>query len=390
MQRKNVIIVGYGHAAVSTAAILGQSGLQVIIINPFAKYTRVNGATRLIALSLSSINLFRKHALLNNITEIAEPIAQIEVSQWNKNGILVFDPTQIDENNFGYMIDEEILWHNLHNHVSQLQNVSLLQDNIETLDINKHGVTLKLSSGQVIKADILIAADGKNSLIREKLHFELDHRSYNQIAIVCDIKHENHHKGIARELFMRNGPFATLPKLGGFTSSVVWTESIDSKELFQSTTQELLEDLIQSRCKHTLGKIELMSQPSIFPLSLVCAKKGFTNRTALVADAWHSIHPLAGQGLNLGLRDIDQLTSMIINQAQLGLDIGDDNLLQSYNAARKNDITMLIEGMDFINNLYSSTLPFMSELGKLAIRCAEQFSPLRKILMSYASTGRIL
>ncbi|CAG7592942.1 MAG: FAD-dependent monooxygenase [Candidatus Midichloria sp.] len=387
--KSEVIVVGYGPAAMTTSAILGRQSIATTIVNPFPVCHKMPSATRLLALSLSSIELFKEHKLVKNIKSIGQPIKKIHVSQYKRSGLLEFDPTDIHEENFGYMVDEEELWNSLHSDVRDTSTINEVHSDVETIDCQNNKIVLKLSSGQNLTADLLIAADGKNSIIRKKLHFEVEKKSYNQIVLICDVKHSKNHQGVTREVFMKNGPFATLPKLGGYSSSVVWTESMASESFLRSLNKDFLHEFIALRCSKELGEIKLDSNPSLFPLSFTYSKEVIAERIALVGDAWHAIHPLAGQGLNLGLRDIKALTDLIVKEKSIGLDIGNFQVLKKYRRVRRDDITILISTIDIINNIYKSKLPIVPEIGQFMIRAVSFCKPLRNLFMIYASGKHI-
>lgn len=387
MIKKEIIIVGYGPAAMTAAVILGKQGMRVLIVNSFAGHQKSTGATKLLALSLSSTDLFEEHGLVANISDIGQSINKIQVIQYRKSGVLEFDPQSIGQQDFGYMVSEDDLWQSLNNDVRNTSNIEIVDGQVSSIDYKKNKLILQLADGHSVASELLVVADGKNSIIRKKLNFEVERRSYNQVALVCDIKHTRNHQGIARELFMKNGPFAILPKVGGFTSSVVWTESCNSVKFLKSIDERLLQELVAARCPEELGDIQLSSKPSIFPLTLTVAKEAVAERIALVGDAWHSIHPLAGQGLNLGLRDIRVLTDFVIQEKNLGLDIGNAQILKKYQRIRKDDVAILIGSMDIINSIYRSRLPLIPEIGQLMLRFINSFSPLKNLFMIYA-TGK--
>lgn len=287
------------------------------------------------------------------------------------------------------MVDEEELWNSLHSDVRDTSTINEVHSDVETIDCQNNKIVLKLSSGQNLTADLLIAADGKNSIIRKKLHFEVEKKSYNQIVLICDVKHSKNHQGVTREVFMKNGPFATLPKLGGYSSSVVWTESMASESFLRSLNKDFLHEFIALRCSKELGETKLDSNPSLFPLSFTYSKEVIAERIALVGDAWHAIHPLAGQGLNLGLRDIKALTDLIVKEKSIGLDIGNFQVLKKYRRVRRDDITILISTIDIINNIYKSKLPIVPEIGQFMIRAVSFCKPLRNLFMIYASGKHI-
>ena len=388
MIKKEVIIFGYGPSALVTALSLAKNCITVALVNPgIFKTAAPNSPARLLSMSLSSISLFEQYDLLPEIKKIGQSINKIHVSQYNKDTLLEFDPMIIQKDNFGYMIDEHDLWRSLYSKLENEKNIHPLNGSLESISYSDEYILLKLTTGHIIKAQLLIAADGKNSSLRKYLNLDTEIKSYDQIALICNINHSKNHLGIARELFMPNGPFAILPRNESKSSSIVWTENKESEEFMRSLKPELLQEMIAERCNNMLGTVKVSSNPIIYDLEMIYCKEPVAPKITIVADSWHSIHPLAGQGLNLGLRDVKALTDLIITEKSLGLDLGNDSLLNKYQKSRLSDITILIESMSIINNLYKSKYKLIRELGHLNIKLANSSHIFKKLFAIYA-TGR--
>lgn len=383
VKRTAVAIFGYGTVALTIAAILSQNGITVNLVNTSPNFTKQK-INRLIALSTSSVDFLKKYRLIEDFNAIGQSINKIVVSQYKAIETLEFSAQEIDQENFGYMVYEDTLWEALHSHINTSNNIHVL--NAEKHNISIQQDCISLGSGIVLTPELTIIADGKNSLLRQMYNFPIQQKDYHQIAIVLNIQHTMPHLGIAREFFMPNGPFATLPTHNPYQSSVVWTEKKETFEFFNKVDPALFATLLQERCSVALGVVTHISESSIFPLTLLRATTPIKHRVALAGDALHSIHPLAGQGLNLGLRDASSLTELIINHYNLGLDLGSDTLLTSYEKSRMYDIATLVNTMDVINNIYSSTFNF---IGQSAIKLINAQPVLKKLLMIYATGQHI-
>jgi 2-octaprenyl-6-methoxyphenol hydroxylase len=206
---------------------------------------------------------------------------------------------------------------------------------------------------------------------------------------VCDIKHQENHHGIAVERFLQKGPFAILPKKGGHTSSIVWTIPDEYHQTLSSLPEAQLIGLIAKRFDDIFGTLELASSIKFFKLDRVLAKKYFKNRVVLIGDALHTLHPLAGQGLNLSLRDVDLLVDKIKERHALGLDIGSSIMLQEFQKERLPDNNIMSEATHFLNSIFAYDFEIIKFARRFGMRFVNECTPLNNALMKYAARGEI-
>jgi 2-octaprenyl-6-methoxyphenol hydroxylase len=384
MKQYDVIIIGAGYVGLTFALMLKNIGLDVIVLEKrkLNIEKKVGEPSRLLAIAHASCNIFNKHNAIKNFLKLGQEIKQIKVMDATSDDFLEFTPSDIKLDNFGHMVEEHIL------HKELLQNSKDIEilDNTDIEEIRQDQYFgYVTTSTEQLKAKMIIVADGKNSEIRNKLGIETFRHDYKQYALVCDIKHELNHQGCAIERFLPTGPFGILPKQDGFTSSIVW--SIE-KEIWQSIKQldkPSILHLIQERFGEDLGKIEFASEIATFPLELVHAKNYYNGRFVLLGDAAHAIHPLAGQGLNLSIRDCDKLAELIQNQNELGLDICSSLMLEEYVKARAFDNNLMIESTHGLNYLFSNNFLPIKFLRRKGLSIVNKLNPLKKMFMKYAS-----
>ncbi len=384
MKQYDVIIIGAGYVGLTFALMLKNIGLNVIVLEKRKlNIEKKSGEpSRLLAIAKASCDIYNKHNAIKDFSKLGQEIKSIKVMDAMSNDYLEFNPKDIDLNNFGYMVEEHVLHKEL---LENSKDIEILDNlNIKEIKQDQHFGYVNTSTEQ-FKAKMVIVADGKNSEIRNKLEIETSRHDYKQYALVCDIKHEINHQGCAIERFLPTGPFGILPKQDGFTSSIVW--SIE-KEIWPSIKQldktTLLES-IQDRFGEDLGKIDYASEVATFPLELVHAKKYYNGRFVLLGDSAHAIHPLAGQGLNLSIRDCDKLAELIKNQHELGLDICSSLMLDEYEKSRTFDNNMMIESTHGLNSLFSNNFVPVKFLRRKGLSIVNKITPLKKLFMKYAS-----
>ena len=243
---------------------------------------------------------------------------------------------------------------------------------------------IELSGGEALRARLVVAADGARSKLRALAEIATSGWDTGQSGIVATIAHERDHEGRAEQHFLPAGPFAILP-MPGRQSSIVWNEShADAEALLTLAPDDFLRQL-EKRFTLKLGAIRLASRVEAFPFSFRFARRFVGRRIALLADAAHIVHPLAGQGLNLGLRDVAALAEVVAGRMRLGLDPGDEATLEAYQRARRFDVVASSLGMDALNRLFSNdfgTLRFARDLG---LRVVDRTAPLKRLFMAEAA-----
>lgn len=388
----DVIINGASYVGLTTACILAKNHIKVALINnrkvkiELQNDNKSTIPSRLFALAKASEEYLIENELCNNLKSLSQPINGIFITDYNEESTLEFDPKDIELSSFGCMIDQNDLLSELINTCMQQEDIQLFEENeISYITNEPYNVTARLKDGKELKAKLLIAADGRNSFVRDLLNIQTESEDYNQHAIIFDIKHESDHFGIAIENFYPGGPFAILPKKGKHFSSIVWSTSTDMIDLLNQASKEEISMIISDKINPHLGKANVVSSFKSYPLSLTIAKETIKKRAVLIGDSAHSIHPIAGQGFNLGLRDIISLTNLIINQKKLGLDIGSDLMLKTFCKERKWDIKLMANATHGINDIFASTFIPKKILRKLGMRMINKSSILKNCIMKYAS-----
>ena len=240
-----------------------------------------------------------------------------------------------------------------------------------------------LADGRHVRARLAVAADGARSASRDAVGIEVVRWAYEQTGIVCTVAHERPHRGIAHERFLPAGPFAILPMKGN-RSSLVWTERAALAPQLMEADEATFAAELGARFGDFLGALEVVGPRWSYPLSLTHARSYVAPRLALAGDAAHAIHPIAGQGFNLGIRDIAVLAELVVDQARLGLDIGSDDLLAHYQRWRRFDAVALIAVTDGLNRLFSNHHPALRVTRDVGLAMVNQVPPLKRVFMRHA------
>jgi 2-octaprenyl-6-methoxyphenol hydroxylase len=262
--------------------------------------------------------------------------------------------------------------------------VAIAPDSVVDFVSGPVGVTATLGSGRQLEASLLVAADGKRSRLRERAGIKCVGWSYPQIGIVTTVKHAKPHDGKAVQHFLPSGPFAMLP-LTGNRSSVVWTEETAKGAAIMAADEADFVAELGKRFGHTLGDIALAGPRQSFPLDFQVARSFVAERLALVGDAAHAVHPLAGQGLNIGLRDVAALTEIVVESARLGLDLGAHALLERYERWRRFDSAFSATVMDGLNRLFSNDNLPLRAFRDFGLSLVDQAPWLKRVLVREAA-----
>lgn len=241
------------------------------------------------------------------------------------------------------------------------------------------GVTATLASGETIAARLLVAAEGRDSPLREAFGIATSGWSYRQWGIVCTVEHERAHEGVAQEYFLPSGSFAILP-MTGHRSSLVWTEREDLAPAFLALDEADFNAEVARRFTDYLGQTRVVGARFGYPLSTQLARDYIARRFALIGDAAHVVHPLAGQGLNLGLRDAAALAEAVADAGRLGLDIGSAAPLEAYQRRRRIDATLMAATTDALNRLFSNDVAPLRAIRETGLGLVNAIPPLRRLL----------
>jgi 2-octaprenyl-6-methoxyphenol hydroxylase len=388
MDRADVIIFGGGLVGLALASALDSNGVSTILVDPADPAPRSEASFdgRTSAVSSSSMRMLEAIGVSQHLAEPGCPIWRIAVADGLKPGGLHFDPD--DDEPLGFMHENRHLRTALQRRAETGKNIWLLwKSKVTNVERGNHGVIVSLEDGRKLNAPLLIAADGRNSKTREAAGINVARWNYDHQAIVSVLRHELPHDHVAYEIFYPTGPFALLPMnddAGGHRSAIVWSVPQQDTAGWLSLTDDDFAAEAQAAMGGFLGKIGMLAPRSSFPLGFHHAAQMIAQRLALVGDAAHAIHPIAGQGLNLGFRDAAALAQVLVEGARLGLDLGDAQLLGRYQRWRSLDALSVAFATDSLTRIYGIPGTTASAVRRFGMGLVGRLSPLRNKLMNEA------
>lgn len=389
--KTEVAIAGGGLVGMTLGIALAQAGVTVTVIDQLPPATVLEPAYdgRASAIAFASRRMFSALGLDPELNGVVQPISQILVSDGDlMNGaapfFLHFDHSEVGWAPLGEMIENRHTRFALHNAAARTPGLTVIAPaKVTAIETTPRAATLTLSTGQKIQAALIVAADGRDSPLRGQMGIRNAAWSYDQTAIVATIAHEHPHEGVAHELFLPAGPFAILPLIGN-RSSIVWTERRAAAPAFMRLGDADFLAEVSKRFGDHWGQLALEGPRFSYPLSLQLAADYVAQRFVLAGDAAHGVHPIAGQGLNLGLRDVAALAETIVDAVRLGQDIGSAPVLERYRRWRAFDNTALAGVMDGLNRLFSNDLKPIRALRTLGLGLVNEIGPLRRLFMRQA------
>ena len=390
MDRADVIIFGGGLVGLTLAAALDASGLTAIVVDPSDPGGRATVAFdgRTTAVSSSSMRMLRAVGIADHLPVEGCPIRTISVADGLQPGSLQFEPSADDDEPLGVMHENRHLRTALMARAEAGRNLWLMwKTRVTRTERGDHGVVVSLDDGRKLFAPVLAAADGRNSQTREEAGIRVARWKYNHQAIVSTLRHERPHDHVAYEIFYPGGPFALLPMTDddvGHRSAIVWSVPSDDAAGWMKLSDEDFAAEAEATMGGFLGRIALAAPRSTYPLGFHHAARITDKRLALVGDAAHAIHPIAGQGLNLGFRDVAALAQVLVEGARLGLDLGDRQLLDRYQRWRALDALSVSVATDSLTRIYGVPGKAASAVRRFGMGLIGRIGPVRDRLMSEA------
>ncbi|WP_151718328.1 FAD-dependent monooxygenase [Gemmobacter serpentinus] len=394
----DILIAGGGLNGPALALALAQGGLRVTVVDSRPAPARAEAGFdgRAYALALASKRLLAVTGVWPRVDSF-QPILKITASdgvagQGASPFWLGFDSAELEEGPMGFMVEDRHLYAAFLSALRETTGVTLLSgDSVVAQEVGAQGVTVTLASGRRIAARLLVGCDGRQSGVAARAGIRRTGWGYGQTALVTAIRHEKNHEGTAHQFFMPAGPLAILPLAGGHHSSIVWSESEAAAQAIQALGDRDYLAALRPRFGDFLGEIALAGARFTYPLNLTLATSFVGPRVALVGDAAHGVHPIAGQGLNLGLRDVGALAQVVIEAARRGEDFGSLTTLEQYQRWRRFDSTTLALGMDTVNRVFSNGNPILRAGRDLGLGLVNALPGLRRGFMRQAAglTGEL-
>lgn len=379
---QDIIITGGGMVGLSAAIALAKRGLRVTVLERSAMPAQLEAQFdgRVSAIALGSKHFLESIGAWDGMRDEAEPIRDIRVSDGNSKFFVHYDHRDIGDAPFGYIVENRYIRHALQEAAAKHPTLNI-REQVEIVSFASDAARARvtLNNGETLSAKLVLAADGKFSAIRELAGIGTLTRDYRQTAIVATIGHERSHEGLAQERFLSAGPFAVLPMTGN-RSSLVWVEPRERAPIYLRLSKEECEQEISERVGDYLGRITLLGDRFAYPLSLSHAKEYVGERLALIGDAAHSIHPIAGQGVNLGFRD----AAVIDELASEGLEPGGTEMLARYQRWRRFDNVSMMAVTDGLNSLFAANILPVKLARGLGMWGVNRMPGLKKFFMKHA------
>jgi 2-octaprenyl-6-methoxyphenol hydroxylase len=382
----DILIVGGGLNGPALALAFAQGGLRVTVVDARPAPARAHAGFdgRAYALAIASKRLLSLIGVWQAVADQVQPILQIKASDGLAGTgpapfFLTFDHAEIEEGPMGFMLEDRHLYAAFLAAMQASANITLLSgETVVAQEVSASGAMVTLGSGGRLTARLIVGCDGRGSGTATRAGIARQGWGYDQTALVTAIHHDLPHNGVAHQYFMPGGPLAILPLHGGHHSSIVWSEATTVAEAIQALPDAGYLAALRPRFGDFLGDISLAGNRFTYPLSLSLAQSFVAPRLALVGDAAHGVHPIAGQGLNLGLRDVAALAQVIIEATRRGEDFAAPDVLDRYQQWRRFDATTLALGMDTVNRLFSNDNPFLRTARDLGMGLVNAVPGLRR------------
>ncbi len=386
-----VIIIGSGVTGSLLAALLSSNGLKVCLIDKkkplnIDRNQKYTGKTA--ALNLFSLNIFKEMRLWEALMPEATRFDKLYVWDGEGSSSVNFLASDIQEDNLGFVVSNNSLLISLRKHLSNLDSLSFMF-NQEVVEIksNKKFAEIYTSNGEKITSNLIVGADGSRSSVRQLLNIRSRTWSYNQTAFVASLKSEGSHENTAWQVFTKEGPLALLPfdDPSGPGLSLIWSVKDELYKTIKEVSKDNFLKILESKTERVLGNLQLSGEFFSFPLEHLHAKEYYFKRTVLVGDAAHTIHPLTGQGLNLGLADAYSLQEILIQAKRKGLDLGSEEVLSKYQKTRQTPNMLMAAFVQLFKDGFEDKNPWIKFGRNLAFQVTTQNKWLKRKFIREAS-----
>ncbi|CAG9000143.1 MAG: 2-octaprenylphenol hydroxylase [Candidatus Celerinatantimonas neptuna] len=388
MQTFDIVVLGGGMVGLALARALKDSQLNIAVVEPYLPQSLSENrdyALRVSAISPGSQQFLQQLDVWTSIEEQRlQPYQKMHV--WEKDSFakIDFDCHQIMRPELGYIIENDVIRDGLWKEIQTQANVTVIDEKCVQLERGQHEAWLRFERFGMISARLIVGADGANSWLREQCHVPLTFWDYQHHALVASVRCEKPHENCARQIFTPEGPLAFLPLPEPNLCSIVWSVPKSKAELLQAMPREQFNHQLTITFTSQLGLCHLESEVHSFALRMRYARNFAGERFALIGDAAHTIHPLAGQGVNLGLADARSLAQTLLELVDNGGDLGEYRQLREWERQRKSDAALMIGSMEFFKQLFGGANPAKKLLRGLGMSLTDQLPFLKQRWMKQA------
>lgn len=390
----DIIIVGGGMVGSALACSLGNANLKIALIEgrePITQWPAASFDLRVSAISRASQHLFETLDVWKTMCDM-RTAAYTDMRVWDAggDGSIHFDSAEIGAANLGHIIENRVINNVLFARAKSFDNVDVYCPNKpQKLQLDVHRAKLQLDDDTQLETGLLVGADGGRSWVRQQAGIELSINDYQQTAVVANIITEHSHQQTAWQRFLPNGPLAFLPMTGGAenqdrVSSIVWSTTPEEASRLCELDESKFLDELEIAFEARLGKMQKTSERACFPIKGQHAKSYIKPHLALIGDAAHTIHPLAGQGVNLGFADAQCLAETILSAHVANKPIGSFKTLRRYERARRGDNLLMLEAMGVFKQLFSNNTPGLRELRNSGLKLTDRAVSIKQFFMSKA------
>lgn len=386
MKSYDVVIIGGGMVGLALAASLHNSPLRLAVVEGFPPQTPIETVTeRVSALNLASQQLLEELGVWQSLRQLrATPYAQMQV--WEKDSFaeIAFDCKPLGLSHLGHIVENHLIQHQLWEQVQQQKNAEILTALPTRMNIGQHNAIISLDNNELLSTKLIVGADGANSWVRKQADIPLSFRDYGHYALVCHVKTTEPHQNVARQIFAPDSILAFLPLHQADLCSIVWSLPPERAQFLTSCDESEFNKALTVAFDNRLGLCRVASNRKTFPLTARYARNFAQNRTALIGDAAHTIHPLAGLGVNLGFQDAVYLAYQIEKNLNSGLDIGEYRTLRQYERSRKAEAAKMLITMQGLKDLFSGDNPLKKLVRGIGLTATNRFEPVKNQLIKEA------